>query len=462
MVPKNNTEKYNSLRKQFPCFVYENFTIDQSSKALTFGFTFRIGTDFEFNPTIRFPVNKIRQGITVRSLEAFAFHLGLVEMISYWKAFCSPEILIKPARLIAAQEQWWKKLFFYGLGEFFYTNGIKVQSDQLFNFSYSKSAKAINKIKLEQLTEGAIIPVGGGKDSVVTLELLKKSGLPIFPLVVNHRNATQQVLMAGGYNESRSVEVSRSLDPLLLKLNEQGFLNGHTPFSALLAFITATAAYLTGYRHVALSNESSANEATIPGTGINHQYSKSFEFEQDFREYLKAHITSEINYFSFLRPLNELQVGSLFSTMEDYHKVFKSCNVGSKTDTWCCNCSKCLFTWIVLAPFIEKGRLMAIFGKNLFENAELIPVLDQLTGFAETKPFECVGTIDEVKAALRKTIKDYQGANLPVLLSHFQNQTQEKSAKSDQDFEMLLEAFHQPHFLDVHLSENLQKALSGR
>ncbi|HSV76119.1 MAG TPA: hypothetical protein VLH37_03710, partial [Bacteroidales bacterium] len=245
MVSKNNTEKYNSLRKQFPCFVYENFTIDQSSKALTFGFTFRVGPDFEFNPTIRFPVNKIRQGITVRSLEAFAFHLGLVEMISYWKAFCSPEILIKPGRLDATQEQWWKKLFFYGLGEFFYTNGIKVQSDELFAFSYTQNSQAIDKIEPEPLKEGAIIPVGGGKDSVVTLELLKKSGLPILPLVVNHRNATRQVLLAGGYNESSTLEVSRSLDPLLLKLNEQGFLNGHTPFSALLAFITATAAYLT-------------------------------------------------------------------------------------------------------------------------------------------------------------------------------------------------------------------------
>ncbi|HSV77512.1 MAG TPA: hypothetical protein VLH37_10825, partial [Bacteroidales bacterium] len=264
------------------------------------------------------------------------------------------------------------------------------------------------------------------------------------------------------YNESSTLEVSRSLDPLLLKLNEQGFLNGHTPFSALLAFITATAAYLTGYRHVALSNESSANEATIPGTGINHQYSKSFEFEQDFREYLNAHISSDINYFSFLRPLNELQIGSLFSSMDEYHKVFKSCNVGSKTDTWCCNCSKCLFTWIVLAPFIEKGRLMAIFGKNLFENAELIPFLDQLTGFAETKPFECVGTIDEVKAALRKTIRDYKGANLPVLLSHFQIQTQEQSAPFDQDFEKFLKAFHQPHFLKDNLTENLRKALTCR
>jgi len=462
MVPKNNTEKYHNLRKQFPCFVYENFTIDHSPEALTFGFTFRAGSDYAFHPTVRFPAHKIQQGIPTKAIEALAFHIGLVEMISYWKAFCSPEILIKSGRLNSAQEEWWKKLFLHGLGEFFYTNGINVQAKELFSFSYTQTAQSFEKIKPERLSLGAIIPVGGGKDSVVTLDLLKRAGIPILPMVVNHRAATRQVLMAGGFNKKNSLEVSRSLDPLLLELNEKGFLNGHTPFSALLAFVTVTAAYLMGYGQVVLSNESSANEATIPGTRINHQYSKSFEFEQDFRDYLQTHLISGINYFSFLRPLNELQIGALFSKMHEYHKVFKSCNAGSKTDSWCCNCSKCLFTWIILSPFIKEGRLEEIFGKNLLKDPGLIPVLDQLAGFADTKPFECVGTIDEVKAALGIAINDHEGKELPLLLAHFRDQNPVKSNIIEKEFGALLLTFHQPHFLDEHFVEILRKAIPAQ
>ncbi|HSV87199.1 MAG TPA: hypothetical protein VLH61_01000, partial [Bacteroidales bacterium] len=179
MVQKNNTEKYFRLRKEFPCFVYENYTVNFSSTELTLGFVFRVEEKYIFNPTLRFPLHIFRKDITAKSLEIFAFHIGMVEMISYWKAFCSPKILVKPGRLNSAQERWWKKLFIHGLGEFFYTNRIEIQGDGLFEFYYSESAPIIEKSNPAHLTEGLIVPVGGGKDSVVTLELFKKSGMPV-------------------------------------------------------------------------------------------------------------------------------------------------------------------------------------------------------------------------------------------------------------------------------------------
>ena len=110
-----------------------------------------------------------------------------------------------------------------------------------------------------------------------------------------------------------------------------------------------------------------------------------------------------MQYFSFLRPLSELQIASLFARYEAYHPVFRSCNVGSKTDSWCGHCPKCLFTWIILSPFLTRGQLTAIFGKDLMADASLQPVLEELNGTAAVKPFECVGTVEEVQACLKAT-----------------------------------------------------------
>jgi hypothetical protein len=184
----------------------------------------------------------------------------------------------------------------------------------------------------------------------------------------------------------------------------------------LLGFYSLLIASLSGRTDIILSNESSANEATVPGTNINHQYSKSIEFEFDFREYTRMYISEDLNYFSLLRPLSELQIGGLFSEMEEFHLSFKSCNVGSRQNVWCCHCPKCLFTFIILSPFIEPEKLVTIFGKNLFEDESLSGILEQLSGQQEVKPFECIGTVDEVNVALDLATEKYPYGKLPVLL----------------------------------------------
>lgn len=459
MRQSDHSEKYQQLRTAFPRFVYESFSVNKTVEGINLGFVFRINEELVFKPTMFFPDHGRLRVLPQELLQILAFHIGMVEMISYWKAFCSPKILIKPFKFSSQQEQWWKKLFRFGLGEFFYTNGIELPGPEMLDFEYPQEAKSFKKIELDNLSDSIIIPVGGGKDSVVTLELLKAFGNENLPLVMNHRGATRQVLEAGGYSAENSLEVKRTLDPLLLKLNDQGFLNGHTPFSALLAFMTTFAAALTGKRHIALSNESSANEASIPETKINHQYSKSFEFEQDFREYLENHLVGGINYFSFLRPLNELQIGALFSRFNQYHRVFKSCNAGSKTDAWCCNCSKCLFTFTMLSPFIGEEKMKAIFGENLFKKVSLAPVLDQLTGVAENKPFECVGTIDEVNAALQECIRQIKERKLPLLLQYYKDPGIAGAEKND--FNHFLKDFHEPHALQPRFKTLLQKSINS-
>jgi hypothetical protein len=376
-------------------------------------------------------------------LENILFQIGMVESISYWKAACPPKLVIRGHSLSQKQVNWWKKLYYNGLGEFLYLNGIAVKPEDFIQIE-SEPGHQFKPFSL-QLEKGAIVPVGGGKDSVVTLEILGNDNGNI-PLIVNPRDASKGTVMKMGLYYDSIVEVQRSIDPVLLELNAKGFLNGHTPFSALLAFVSVMAAGLSGKKYIALSNESSANESTIKGSEINHQYSKSLKFEEDLRSYVNHFITPDIDYFSFLRPLNELQIARLFSELPKYFDVFKSCNVGSKTDTWCGSCAKCLFTYIILSPFVPQEKLESVFGKNLFKDVDLWPLLCQLSGMAGSKPFDCIGTMDEVNAALQMTIDKIPETGLPELLKLYKD-SEIYSRYKNFNAGALLQSFNKDHFL---------------
>lgn len=420
----NNNRTFLRLRKKFPEFIYEDFLADVRGDVLYLEYHFIMG-EYNFRPRLSVPLNEW----SVKPMEAglirnLAFHIGMVEMISYWKTTCAPTIFIKPYRLLPEQEAWWKKLFYQGLGEFLYVNQIKVSEEDLFSFSSDPQCRpVIGGYRLNQ-SSGMIIPVGGGKDSLVSLYLMGKMGNDKMALAINPGKATLDSVKAAGYEDS-FFQIKRTLDPLLLSLNAKGFLNGHTPFSALVAFVSILTAAISGNTFIALSNESSANEPTIPGTNINHQYSKSIEFEQDFRNYVLKYISPDLQYFSLLRPLNELQIAALFARNPAFYSVFRSCNVGSKTNSWCCNCPKCLFTFIMLSCFIPEHTMQEIFGENLLEKGSLIPLLEQLSGLAREKPFECIGTIDEVNSALRNLSQNYNQRHLPILLKYHLDRTRE-------------------------------------
>lgn len=397
---KNNNQLYHSLRKQYSFFEYQSYSFSVTEGELTAEFCFNLSDSYVFKPVIKIPQRDIYNYNVLddSDIRNFVFHIGLVELVSYWKAACPPKVIIKPHKLSIFQENWWKKLYFNGLGEFFYLNNI--DSDFESFMSINSQGETLIPSNSELNNKKVLVPIGGGKDSIVTLELIKKSQFEVVPMIVNPREASIRTINIAGFQKEESVIIERRIDPILLELNNNGFLNGHTPFSALLAFTGALSSMITGISNIALSNESSANESTVPNSKINHQYSKTFEFESDFNEYIRKYLHNGINYFSFLRPINELQIAKLFSGFKQHFDSFRSCNVGSKNDRWCGQCSKCLFTYIILSPFIERKELVKIFGRDLLDDKELLPVLDELTGKADVKPFECVGTPDEVNAAL--------------------------------------------------------------
>ena len=472
-------DKFLALRQEYPVFVYRSFACRQEGDSLALSFHFALcdaqgGERHSFRPRLSFPARDFYHGIPEAELRKLVFHCGMVELISYWKCACSPLVRMECAELEAAQLEWFKKLYFHGLGEFFYLNGIQTGQEDFMRMECCprKDGRLLyiqgilaedgkvegegtgrDKTGILPETEGILVPVGGGKDSVVSLEILRKRHAgKIRPLVINPRGATRTCCIQAGFEEEDCVVVERSIDSHLLELNAQGYLNGHTPFSAMLAFVSLLASALTGYRRIALSNENSANESTVAGLEVNHQYSKSFEFESDFRDYVRRYIGSDYDYFSFLRPLNEIGIARLFSSFPLYHSIFRSCNAGSKTDSWCGKCPKCLFAFIILCPFLGIGKTSRIFGKNLLDDPSLETFLDELCGRLPVKPFECVGTVEEVNWSLQQ-LRPFTARN--ALLAYYSGLPESEVQVSGS----VLENFSSQHHVPEDLLEDLRAAV---
>lgn len=412
-----NEAKFNRLREQYPDFIFEKYDIIVSEKNIRIKYYFKIPNLITFTPELIIDSGDIKINYNEEYLDYLVFQIGLIELISYCKSTCSKNIIIKANYINEEQIKFLRKLYYNGLGEFLYTNGITITKEELFNITCQH-----NKIVLPTVSykpTGNLIAVGGGKDSCVTLELLKNEKNNTC-FIINPKYPSLETAHQAGYQKNDIVKVERIIDKKIIKLNEKGFLNGHTPFSAIVAFTSYLCAYLQGKKNIILSNESSANEATVPGTNINHQYSKSFEFEKDFTEYINNFIHLNINYFSLLRGLSEFNIARLFSKYTKYHQVFKSCNLGSKSEewNWCCNCPKCLFVYIILSPFLSKEERINIFSEELYEREDLLNTFLEIVGYRDTKPFECVGTYSEARYAVSLVISNYQGT-LPYLLKYY-------------------------------------------
>lgn len=414
-------EKFLEFRERYPLFRYNGYHIEETSDTILFRYDFEIVGLSQFHPTWTINKDRIKYfDLNDEVIQKLVFSIGMVELSSYWKITCSPLVEIYAAALDEAQLAWWKKQYYLGLQEFFYTNGITTSINDFMNIKALGNSFA--KTKGKRSLNGCLIPIGGGKDSAVTTELCKQLDIRRCAYIINSRKATQDSVDIGGFVDDEVIKVKRTLDANMLECNKKGFLNGHTPFSALVAFSATLFAYLNDLRYVVLSNEDSANESTVAGTQINHQYSKSFQFEADFHEYEKTYIDSGVYYFSLLRGWSEFQIAEHFAKYTQYHRIFRSCNVGSKQDIWCGSCPKCLFVYFILSPFLSDEEMTLIFNKNLLEDEQLINTMEQLIGHQSEKPFECVGSRDEVNTAICMKIAalQQQQQQLPLLLRHYQ------------------------------------------
>ncbi|MCW1930214.1 MAG: hypothetical protein KIH62_002755 [Candidatus Kerfeldbacteria bacterium] len=336
-------------------------------------------------------------------IDRFLFNLHLILGVSYYKVFCPHDIIVSSGALTAQQAKFWNSVYTKGLGQFFFENRIDFRD--LIHFPATE--KEVPKPVEVPRTGRALVPLGGGKDSLVTCALLKKRGIAFDVFMFgSHATLAPQIAELG----ASEINVTRTIDNQLLRWNEEGALNGHIPISAIFSWVALLCAAVDGYQYVLLSNENSANVPNVDylDMSVNHQWSKSFEYEKMLQEYVRNFITDDITYCSVLRPFTEVTITELFvKHCGEYFSLFTSCNKNfsitkKATKRWCGECPKCAFVFTLMSAFVSKKQLVEIFGKNLFADEKLLDLYRELFGVKNFKPFECVGTPDEVIFAFEK------------------------------------------------------------
>lgn len=452
-----------SLQKKYPQFIYKNSAWELTGGDLILSFHYYVSRDIEFKPSVL--IKGISDSQVKRigedNLSNLVFQLGLAEIPSYWKAMCSPTIVVEAGYLDKKQIIFWRGLI-SNMGQFFYENNLPF-IEPVFEVLAPKPKK--QTVIQKKFSGGYLVPLGGGKDSLVTLELLRAAKKGILTFTVNANPDLNRVVAVSG---AKNIFVERKIDRRLIELNVQGFLNGHTPFSSILAVLGVGLAALFGLRHVAISQERSSNEgnAKYLGKDINHQYSKTSEFENKFRDYARKYLAKDIIYFSFLRPLYEIQISKVFSRYPKYFASFLSCNkpftiVGRQRGLsgWCGECAKCLSVFSMLYPFIGKENAVMIFGKNLFENEKLLPAIRELSGQMGCKPMECVGTFDEMRTALYLSLQNTT-SDKPYLLEYFQKNILPKYPNIAKDSAKLMASWDKRNNVPISLQKILKQAVA--
>ncbi len=388
--------------KQPVRFCFEGYKLQTSTNQISFHYSvyFSDNTQTLFTEKLTFPENaswdKIPNNILKSSLESLHLILG----ISYWKAYCPKELILKNLVLNKKQAEFWNTVYTKGLGEFFYRNSIDFRG--LVQFPH---AQVENKAGSFSRQNRSLLPFGGGKDSIVALELLKKAGKDFTLFTLGTSPVQEEVSQKIG---QKPLVVQRELDSQLFDLNSKGEVyNGHVPISAVYHLVGSVVALLFDYKYIVFPNELSASYGNVNylGVEINHQWSKSFEFEKLVQDYIHQFITPDIMPFSLLRPLHEIKIVELFSHMSEYFSTFSSCNrnftqtKGISQKRWCGECPKCAFVFLLLAAFLPKEKVLSIFSKNLLSDPKLTLAYKELLGLKDVKPWDCVGTPEEVQLA---------------------------------------------------------------
>ena len=332
--------------------------------------------------------------------------LHLVAGISYYKAAVPEQIRIEGYAIDADTAALLELIYLNGLGEFAYRNGLDLHG----RIRFPADADADPQVPALDLRPQALVAIGGGKDSLVSIEALRALGVE---QVVTWIGGSQLIAACAAHTGLPTLNIGRQLAAQLFEYNRQGAWNGHIPVTAVNSAIMVFAAVLLGAGQVVFSNERSASYgSTIKAKDgsvtaeVNHQWSKGWEFESAFGDYVQAHIAADLHYYSLLRPLSELAVARQFARVSHYDAHFSSCNrnfhiLGERpTSRWCGVCPKCHFVFLALAPFMSKPRLVGITGRNLLDDPEQTAGFDALLEFQDHKPFECVGEGRESRAAL--------------------------------------------------------------
>ena len=429
--------------KPFKQFILSGYQWDESQ--LTASFSYSFDDEQFFTEKIDFTPLQEKNYFKVintdrENIENILAHLHIALGVSYYKLYPTKEIVVNTLQLTENQKKFWNTFYLKWLWEFFYRNQLDPRG--LAQFKSAENAKnQNNNINFE--ADKLLVLFWWGKDSLVSVELLKKQGKKFdlfsfwkdFPL---HAVAQEPT-------EAKRLIIKRMLDlENINKLLEKWYYNGHLPITWIISFVSLMVWYLYGYRGVITSLEKSADEGNTLyyGMEINHQWSKSKEFEDLFINYVETNITKDFFSKSYLRDWYEVRVVKEFSQYPQYFNHFSSCNrnfhiTGSKLsweDLWCWVCPKCWFVYTMLRAFIGKDKVNKIFNKDLFEDKSLIQLFKELLWIDGIKPFECVWTNEEMVIAFR-LITQKEPDNMSEIITIFKNEIMSKL--TTEDFEKL-------------------------
>jgi hypothetical protein len=394
-------------------FRYRSFAADPENAVLSCHYEL---DGREFAERVTFPGQAANPRWHTEAAQAAARLIFLLAGVSYYKTAAPPVIDLGETALTEAEQAFLRDFYLHGLGEFAYRNQLDLSSVVFGGNDPPQTPPAHGGATRPPIPPGpprgglrALVPFGGGIDSIVTVEQVRQNADVVLFVVSRPGDRFDAIEEPAAVTGLEVVRAEREIDPQLLRSAELGFLNGHVPVTGILSAIAILAAVLEDRDAVVMSNEWSASVPTLEyqGRPVNHQYSKSEEFEAAFRAVLAASPAPMPGYFSWLRDRTELWVGQEFAKLTPYHATFRSCNKAFYTERarrfthWCGECDKCAFIDLILAPFLPAGalrRIFAVTGEPL-ENPGLAGKFRSLLG-AGAKPFECVGEVTECRAAV--------------------------------------------------------------
>lgn len=329
--------------------------------------------------------------------------LAVTASLSYYKAAAPPRIEIG-FPTAAFEQRYLRELIAGGLGEFAYRNSLPAALTPEVSGPVGQRAPQSRTDDWDS-SRDPLVPVGGGKDSVVSIEALKRSGMRPVLFSVNEFDPIDRCIEVSGLD---SVRVRRTIDRRLIEANAAGAHNGHIPVTAINSVIGLIVADANGLGPVVLSNERSSNIGNVEwlGRDVNHQWSKSIHYETLLRSTLAGLGFNPDRYFSLLRRLSESEIADRFRACPEYFRVFISCNRpfaldrGRRGATWCGHCPKCLFVWLLMAPRLGRDEVEAIFGRELFDADDNLTGFADIVGLGVHKPFECVGEYYEAAESM--------------------------------------------------------------
>ena len=391
---------------------------------VTLEFAFTAG-DLRFRPVVE--LTGLSPGetaaVTTPTARRMIRALAIIEAFSYWKALCSPVIEVALPAPDAAELDWWRSFWPGAMGEFFYRNGIDYTVPGFLDIRAAAGPEPAGSEPAgpgrdeRAVTAPPLVMFSGGKDSLALARIVTSGGAVPADFFLYNPVARQWGLAESLAHGGRFLEVRRTILAELLRLNAAGHPNGHTPFSAYLAIAAMLAGYLRGTGFVVAGNSRSDDEPNVEsylGHPVNHQWTKSYEFESALAAYRDRWLPGAPGYSSPLRPLYELQIiASLSGDIDGYLRT-ASCN-RVKGEGWCRSCAKC--AWVFLATAALFGHDLAVrkTGGDMFADPALAGVYAEMVGLTGSKPFECTGTEEEVRTAIRAVGQGHNPDGFPAL-----------------------------------------------